>query len=77
MYEIKTEDIYEDFMLKNKNLSLKAQNMCNKAVNIYPSIIKFVFECYKTPCFLYLILFLMDMAVMKCMKSLLTMILLC
>ena len=55
------------------------QNMCNKAVNAHDSTIQFVPECYKTQircdkavnrCFLYLILFMTDIKLKKCVTEL-------
>ena len=53
--------------------------MCDKAVNNYPSTIKFVTECYKTQeicdkgvnrCFLCFILFSIDIRLKKCVTEL-------
>ena len=59
--------------------SYKTQNMCDKAVDTYPYKIKFVPECYKIQemydkavnrYFLYLILFLINVKVKKCVTEL-------
>ena len=53
----------------------QTQNMCDRAVNTYPSTIKFIPECPMTQemcdkavnrCFLYLILFLINIKLKKC-----------
>ena len=63
----------------------KTQKMHHKVINTYPSTIQFVFEYYKTPemsdnaintCFLYSILFLIDIRPTKCLKELFPKILL-
>ena len=55
------------------------QKMCNKAVNTYPSTIKFIPECFMAQemfnkaingCFLYLIVFLIDIKPKKCVAKL-------
>ena len=55
------------------------QKMCDRPVDTYPSTLKFVLECYKTQetyikavnrCFLYLLLFLIDIKPKKCMTEL-------
>ena len=57
----------------------KTQKMCDKAVNAYPSTIKFVTECFMTQemcdkavhtCFLYFILFLINIRLKKCLIEL-------
>ena len=56
----------------------KIQKMCDKAVNTYPSTIKFILKCFMTQemCnkavnfFLYLILFLIDIKLKKCVTEL-------
>ena len=57
----------------------KPHKMCDRAVNAYPSTIKFVPECLMTQemcdkavnrCFLYLILFLINMKLKKCVAVL-------
>ena len=64
--------------------SIRLKTMCNKAVDTYPSTIKFVPECYKAQemcheavnrCFLYLIQFLIGIKLKKCVTVLLLKIL--
>ena len=53
----------------------KNQGMCNKPVDKYPHALEFVLECFMTQemcdkavnrCFLYLLLFLIDMKLKMC-----------
>ena len=75
-----------DGMLESVPDCCRNQQMCDKAFDNYHHALKFVPDCYKTQkmsnkavnrCFLYFILLLIDIRLMKCVSGLLLKIFLC
>ena len=71
--------VVENYALEFVPECYKTQKMSDKTVNTYPSTIKFVPECFMTQkcvnkvvnrCFLYLILFLINIKLKKCVTEL-------